>query len=110
MQQPNKLYLVTPPSGRGHIRVTVTQQSIDYRGERRAIAYAAWQKLLGDYIKEPYIRKHLPSRKIIFEEEAFLGDSAYMIFQEAIRFRLIELEWKSEGEMTWLTGQCKPKP
>jgi len=74
---------------RGRMTVIVQQSVIDLRGERDAVAEAAWRKLMGQNSLGEDINKNLVTRKIILEEtlsryENYRPD-VYRTFRDAIK-------------------------
>jgi hypothetical protein len=93
----DKLYFVE--AGSGYMRVTVTQASIDYRGERNAVAKVAWDELVGEDSKGDVVRKHSPTRSFIAMAANDINDPQardmlFNRFRDTIKFKLIGLEWR----------------
>lgn len=81
---------------RGRVSITVDTSIIDLRGERYAVAQAAWQKLMGENSlgelnpgKAPPTRDDLMDE--IFSRPAYMRDDVFWTFHDKINFTLISL-------------------
>jgi hypothetical protein len=80
---------------RGRLPITVDSSVVELRGERTAVAQAAWFKLMGQNSLGEDVDKNLPTRQILRTEmlsrlEGYRGE-VQDIFTRTINFTLISL-------------------
>jgi len=96
-QVADRIYFVE--AGNGYMRVTVTQRSIEYRGERRAVAKVAWDELVGENSLGKVVEKHSPTRLFIAKlanSSLLEREKLFYQFVAKIKFKLIGIEWRVE--------------
>lgn len=81
---------------RGRIAVTVEDNVISLRGERMAVAQAAWFKLMGQNSLGEDVDKKLATRQILRTEmlSRYEGEreSVYLKFMTTVEFTLMGIE------------------
>ena len=79
--------------GRGRLLVSVSEEVIKLRGERNAVAQAAWFKLMGQNALGEDVDKKLPTRKILMDELLSTYEPyrhrVYDTFVTSIEFKLV---------------------
>lgn len=75
------------------MRVKVSDGSIETRGERRAVALAAWQALMGENVKGEVVSHPPRTRKMLFDElrsrYACEQHEVFETFMEKIKYILV---------------------
>lgn len=91
---PSKIYTVHYK--RGRVNVKVRQAAIDLRGEREAVANAAWLGLMGKNELGDDVDKNSPTRAILMEETLSRYEhqrpDVYNTFKETVKFALVGID------------------
>lgn len=84
-------------AGRGYMQVTVSQASIAFRGERHAVAKAAWRILMGVNALDEVVQKRSPTRAFLASEANATTrayDELFDQFMEKIEFTYVRNSWR----------------